>query len=150
MARDWPDRPTEPVVREDTHVRLGRVTDVGLLVDLIRALPEPATIFIEGTDISDEALALYADVAVPGTRDDLSGTLWPASDMFHVALGPEVLARLDALAQARAVPELFDHVAVYRDDALLLAAYDAAMDDVWVSRALPSETLDRLRALVDS
>ena len=81
------------------------------------------------------------------TRGDLSGTIWPQPQTFHLPLTNEVGEALRLLGERFAQPEMCDHLVVYRDEDILLSAYDAGIDIVWVSRALPTHILEQLRSL---
>ena len=136
----------EPVVTEETHVNLGHVTDVVPLLGALSRLG--ATLFLEGTAIADDVLAALAAHKTTATRTDLSGTVWPDPISHHFTLTGRLVDVLRELADRSAQPELCDHLVVYRGNLIMLAAYDAGADDVWVSRDLPQATIDQLRALV--
>jgi hypothetical protein len=125
------------IVRPDTHEELPAPRD---LTALITALHEPAlrpaTLFVEGTSMNHEVVELLAATAVEPAAQDLSGTIWPKSRQLHVPLTDDVVGSLAAFAARMAPPEVCDHLVVYRDDVVLLAAYDAGQDPVWLARAV--------------
>jgi hypothetical protein len=118
------------------------------LLDAVSLLPQPATIFVEGTSVSDDVRAfLAAHTQEPG-RDDLSGILAPHPEQFHLPLRADVIAGLRELGEHHAEPEMFDHLAVYDEDGVLLGAYDVGMDPIWIRRDLPDDVRERIAAVV--
>jgi hypothetical protein len=140
----------ELVVDEATFFNAGRVDDhVAILRAVGKAMPRPATVFIEGDSISEEVREFLRTHAVEAKRDDLSGTTWPRSQKFHVSLTDAFAEGLASLAERHAGPEICDHLVVYQDGVILLAAYDAGSDEVWLNRELSevamSQACDLLR-----
>jgi hypothetical protein len=78
-------------------------------------------------------------------RGPAPGTLYPKPDAYHLPLRDPNLADLRSIAERYAEPEVADHLAVYRGNELLLTAYDAGKDDVYVARSLSRETLETLQ-----
>ena len=122
--------------------------DIDSLFEVIAALPRPATIFVEGTSIEADVEAFLAQRAVTPTRDDLSGIIAPRPRQFHVRLDDDVVDGLRDLANRHAEPEMFDHLAVYAGDHVLLAAYDVGLDPICMSRALPAPVQRRIFEIV--
>ena len=139
----------ELIVTEKTYVNLGEVQDV---VPVLRALADVgATLFLEGTSTHKAVAAGLSGYEVdPTTPLDLSGTPWPIPTARHLALTGELVGFLASSLERHASPEVFDHLVVYRDAEVLLAAYDAGQDDVWVSRQLDGRILASVRAAADS
>ena len=144
--------PFLPPVLTEAHENVGRVTELSLLLTAIeRAMPRPAVIFIEGTRLSDEVKTYLEERSLPSGRDDLWGTLWPRPSGFHIPVTDENLIDLRQLVSRHARPEdpypfgeICDHVVVYCDDLVLLGAYDVG-SDVWLSRELPTATVELFR-----
>ena len=135
----------------ETHVELPAPRD---LTALIRALRDPALrpalLFVEGTSMDHEVEAFLAARAVEPLAEDLSGTKWPKSRQLHVPLDDQVVETLAGLAERLAPPEVCDHLVVYREDVLLLAAYDAGRDPVWLARTVASDARVRITRCLDA
>ena len=125
--------------------RAGHVSDLGsLLGGIAKALPRPSVMFVEGTTIAPEVMALLEECSTDPGRDDLWGTVWPRSDGFHIPVTDENVRALAALAERHATPELCDHVTVYSGDRILLLAHDVG-SDVWLSSDLAPGVVERFR-----
>jgi hypothetical protein len=131
---------------ESQSVAISHASDLYRLLEAIDvAFPRDATLYIEGTSIAPELKAFLELRGVPPRRAIARGTAYPAPRTFHLPLGGRNLADLRALAENHAGPEICDHLAVYRDDELLLTAYDAANGEVNVARSLPESVIHELR-----
>jgi len=132
---------------EDESFSLGRVSDLyKLLLGIDEAMPDDATLYLEGTSIAPEIttfLKSHASVS-DTTRPIACGTLWPSAKAFHLSLDGNNMSQLRELAEHHAEPEICDHLGVYRGDNLLLWAPDAGDGDVELARSLPGEVLRKL------
>jgi hypothetical protein len=126
-------------------INLGRAGDLDALLHAIEALPDDAVLYVEGTSIAPDIEEFLRAHAIQSTTIITRGTAWPRSTTLHVRLDPGLVARLRELAERHAGPEICDHLVVYRDDDVLLSAYDAGSETVWVRRDLPAEVVARLR-----
>jgi hypothetical protein len=127
-------------------LRLGRVDDFYALLRAIdEALPRDATLYLEGTSIAPEVKDFLASRPAPDVHGVAPGTLYPKPEAYHLPLKDLNLAELRSIAERHAEPEVADHLAVYRGNELLLTAYDAGNDDVYVARSLPGETVEGLQ-----
>lgn len=131
---------------DDESVAVGYVTDLCALLRAIdETMPKGAVLCVEGTSIVPEVKDFLSSRQAPVSRKIAPNTLWPKPETFHLPLDSTNLAELRALAERHAEPEVADHLAVYSGDDLLLWAPDAGDGEVWLARALPQRTLERLR-----
>jgi hypothetical protein len=131
--------------RDGESVALGYVTDLYVLLRAIdETMPKDGTLYIEGTSIAAEIKSFLSSRAAPEPRTVAPGTLWREPETFHLPLQGTNLTELRALAEHHAEPEVADHLAVYRGDELLLTAHDAGDGEVYISRALPTRTVQEL------
>ncbi len=138
---------TELRFAEDEYAELGYVSDLRVLIRAIdAAMPKSAIIYIEGDSIVPEVASFLTSHLASEPRDVWPGSSSRRSRAFHVHLTGTNLAELSVLADSYAAPEVCDHVAVYKGDELLLTAYDAGENYVEVSKSLPDETIQHLRA----
>jgi hypothetical protein len=138
----------EPIVAETTHFNAGRVRDLTAIIRAAGCLPRPATLFVEGTSISTDVRTFLAAKAVTPGREDLSGTIWPRSAQFHLPLEEEVVDGLCELADRHAEPEVCDHIVVYSHHGVLMAAYDAGTDDVWLAQSLSADERNQVQLVL--
>lgn len=131
---------------EGESLLLGRVSD---LYELLRAidevLPEDTILYLENTSFAP-AVRRFLDALPPEPTvlaQIASGTLYPEPETLHLPLRGSNLTKLRELAEHLAEPEICDHLAVYRNDALLLTAHDAGDGEVEVGPHLPDETRRR-------
>jgi hypothetical protein len=138
---------TELRFAEGEYSELGYVSDLRVLIRAINTtMPRDAIIYIEGDSIVPEVASFLSSHLASEPRDIWPGSSSRKSSAFHVPLAGTNLAELGVLADSYAAPEVCDHLVVYQDDELLLTAYDAGGNFVEVSKSLPDETIQRLRA----
>ena len=131
-------------------LRLGRVEDFYALLGAIdEAMPRDATLYLEGTSFAPEVKDFLTSRPAPDVHGVAPGTLYSKPEAYHLPLKDPNLAELRSIAKRHAEPEVADHLAVYRGNELLLTAYDAGNDDVYVARSLSEETLQTLRRALD-
>jgi hypothetical protein len=144
----------EPSVTGRALDSVGRVTDLSLLLTAIeQVVPRPAVVYIEGVRISAEVRAFLDERSVPAGRDDLWGTAWPRPEAFHLSLTDQNMRDLRQLVSSHARPEdpypfaaVCAHVVVYRDDEIVLAAYDVG-SDVLLSGDVPAGIVERFQEI---
>jgi hypothetical protein len=138
-------------LREEDAINLGHVGDLyALLRALEEAMPEDAVLYVEGTSTASEIEEFLRANAIEPVTQVTRGTVWPRPRSFHIPTRRPLLRSLRELADRHAEPEICAHLVVYRDDQVLLSAYDAGSETVWVRRDLPEETINRLRGVLGS
>lgn len=138
-------------LREEDAINLGYVGDLyALLRGIEGAMPDDAVLYVEGTAIAPEIEEVLRAHAVEPVAHVTRGTIWPGPRSFHVPTTAVLLRRLCELADRHAAHEICDHLVVYRDGQVLLSAYDAGAETVWVRRDLPEKDLARLRELLSA
>jgi hypothetical protein len=134
-------------LNEHEAINLGRVRDLeALLRGIEDAMPQDAVLYVEGTSIASEVKDFLSANATSPTAFVTRGTAWPRPKSFHIPVTPALVGRLREFAECHAAPEMCDHLVVYRDGEVLLSAYDAGWETVWVRRDLPEDALFRLRS----
>lgn len=126
--------------------------DIELLLEAIQAaLPEDAVLYLENSRryMPSELLEFLDGNPAPHPRQVARGTLWPKPATFHVVALPSTLERLRDVASRHAAPEVCDHLVVYRDDDVLLTAYDAGGGSVFVAKSLGQATIARMRLVLE-
>lgn len=131
---------------ESDSVLVAYVTDLYKLLRAIdESMPKDAILYLEGRSFAAQVKSFLASRPAAAQRDIARGTVYPVPETFHMSLEGRNLAELRALAEHYAEPEICDHLAVYRDDELLLTAHDAGDGEVYVARSLPGETVRQLQ-----
>jgi hypothetical protein len=127
-------------------VELGRGDDLyRLLAALGELAGDDTVLYLEGNHIAPDVRAFLEARPATASTPVKRGTIWPRPKSFHLPLTRANLAGLRELAENHAEPEICDHLVVYRGDRLLLEAYDAGNNTVWVATDLPPDTLAGLR-----
>jgi hypothetical protein len=119
----------------------GRVAPSAFLRSLPILVPDDAFVVLEGGLPSDAMRSFVATVAL-GPGPVARGTVWPRQSVVSLPASPTVLNQLAGLAEESASAELCIHLHVYRADSVLLQWYDAFHAPLYVSTALPVETID--------
>jgi hypothetical protein len=133
-------------LRATEAIEVGEVCDISkLFAALASALPVGAVLYAEGTNIAPDVQEFLGSESVEPAARVTQGTSWPESQQFHVPATPANLMRMHELSLRHAEPEVCDHLVVYRDEDVLISAYDAGFGTVYARRDLPKAALDRLR-----
>jgi hypothetical protein len=120
------------------------------LASLLRALdgwlPEGCVFCFEVGEPSAEVEAFMRRHAVPERAHVEMGTIWPRPRVFHVPAERDVLPALVALAEQHDGAELATHLHVYRDNEVLLSAFDLLSQEMWLPLTTPEERVAALAA----
>jgi hypothetical protein len=137
---------TEPLrLPEHEAITVGYVAN---FYELLRAIdetmPKEAVLCLEGRPVSE--VKAFLEQRQAADRPPIApNTIWPKPSFFHLPLNGSNLRDLRLIADHRAEPEVADHLVVYRGNDVLLWAPDAGHNDVWLTRSLPEETINRFR-----
>ena len=116
------------------------------LKSVSKLFPEDSVLYLEGTSIARDVQEFVTARAPESTTKVEMGTIWPRPQALHMLLTAENIAGLAALAEKHALPEICDHLHVYKDNAMLLEAHDVLDQCVSITGALPEE---RIRTLCE-
>ncbi|HET6172635.1 MAG TPA: hypothetical protein VFD90_08520 [Gaiellales bacterium] len=141
------DRPPPLDLRPEDAIDLGYATDFHILLRAIdEAMPEDAILVLEG-DATAPAVAAFLREHEAADRRELVPNSPGKVQVFHLPLAHGNLSRLRLqVAEGCASPEIAFHLAVYREDEVLLWAHDAGDGSVLLALSLPDETIERFRA----
>ena len=91
---------------------------------------------------------MLANNVINADGKHLSGaqTILPISKKFRCRFSQQLMARLAALAQIHAEPELLDHLALYKKDEEILFWHDAFANVFLVSRTVPESVVSKFAA----
>jgi hypothetical protein len=135
MAHDHEPRE----LRGEEGIDLGYATDFHILLRAIdAAMPEDATLYLEGSEIA-------APVARYLREHDIASRREIAVGAFHLPLADGAFRELRILAENHLRFEVARHLAVYRGDETLMWAHDAGDGMVTLATSLPDETIERFR-----
>jgi len=112
------------------------------LPDLV---PEGCVLYLEGRPAS-EVSSYVAQRAAPTVATLAVGTIWPRPECLHMLMTRENCAGLAELAERHALPEIADHVHVYRNGEVLLQWYDAATNPIVISKQIPEQNVQEFCA----
>jgi hypothetical protein len=151
VGHEYVARVAYQVVTEQEHVSLGERVPTAAVLAAVAVLPRPVTLFVEGTSLAQQVKSLLARHAAAPGRTDVSGTIWPRSQRFHVSVTDPLMEELQPLAETLAEPEVADHLVAYdASGGVQLAAYDAGFDPIWAARDLPPSVLEQIAVLARS
>jgi hypothetical protein len=136
----------------DDAEELGRVRDLDTVLEVIQEGLPDSVLYLEGSrrHMAPELVEFLEANPAPHPMQVAKGTIWPKSAKFHLATSRENLDRLREIDGRHADPEICDHLVVYRDGSVLLTAYDAGDGEVYVSKRLSADVIDRMRRIVGS
>ncbi|GAJ03065.1 unnamed protein product, partial [marine sediment metagenome] len=104
-------------------------------------LPAGCTLCIEGTNICDEVKAFLEGHSVDEICKVQLGTYWPRPEVYHAVASDEVFSALAELSERRAIPEICDHIYVYKNKEVLLSWNDAFSIPLYVSKRVAESSL---------
>jgi hypothetical protein len=107
------------------HVDEGIEDPTRFFLSLPDLFPDATHLFAEGATVAEDVTDCYRRHADPGPYLPKRHTLWPRSPLHRCAASRELFEELARLSEAHASPELLDHLALYRDDSVLLDWPDA-------------------------
>jgi hypothetical protein len=138
--------------RQPLRLRDADAIDLGYGIDfhiLLRAIdevmPKDATLALEG-DATAPVVAAFLREHEPANPRELVANASGRVVVFHLPLAGDNLAQLRLLAEDCASPEVAFHLAVYRDEEVLLWAHDAGDGSILLAKSLPPETVERFRS----
>ena len=100
-----------------------------------------ATLYLEGGSHSDEVATFIDAHLIPAVERIACGTIWPRQAIYHLPATSDVFAGLSRLADHHALPEICDHLVIYRPSLVLVDWYDAFDREVYVSSTIPEKLI---------
>lgn len=127
-------------------VELGQVEDFEVFLrDVRETVPEDSVLALEGKPASDVREFLEEVQVTPRIRL-AHGTAWPKDHYFHVPATRANLDRLLEFMQNHALPEICDHVVLYKHEQLLLWLHGSGDGYVYGHPALGHDRLEQIRS----
>jgi hypothetical protein len=127
-------------------IDLGRALDFHILLRAIdQTMPEGSILCLEGGTTAPAVAAFLRDREADDPRELVADADEDAV-AFHLPLVDGNLGELRALAEDFIAPEIAFHLAVYRDDEVLLWAHEAGGGTLLLARSLPDATVDAMRS----
>ena len=111
------------------------------LRNLPKLFPAGSVLYLEGVAISKDVQEFLKDRLPEKTAKLELGTVWPRPQTFHMVLTVQSVEGLARLAENHALPEMCDHLHVYKDDTVLLEAHDVLDQCISLSGSLPEEQI---------
>lgn len=138
-ALDWPGKDPETL-------ELGRVRHFDFFLEGLReVVPEGSILALEGKPVAEVRSFLETVKVAPRVRISRN-TVWPKHDFFHVPATRSNLDKLLDFTLEYALPEICDHVVLYKDLRVLLWLHDAGDGYVYGDKRLGPEAIERLRS----
>jgi hypothetical protein len=110
----------------------GRIDPATFFRELPRHFPDATTIFFEGTSIEPDVKDCFAAHIQSGPHLPGRQTIWPKAEVFRCKFSPTICMELEALSRRHAVPELCDHLYVYRGEASVLEFPDFCANEIFL------------------
>lgn len=96
-------------------------------------------------------MKLLQELAVPAIVRVSRGTIFPKPDCYHVPLTANNMEEIATYLDNHPTGRLCTHCCVYCDRTVLLAWYDAFLDDpIYVSRTIDEDKVSRFAAAIRS
>ena len=129
-------------------IGVGNIDCATFLDALSKSFPEATTLYVEGTDISDDVKKCYNSHLEEGNYIAPTQTIWPKSEKYRLRFSRNLMDCLFSLAMPHAEPEFLDHLALYRESEELLSWPDAfsRSSPMVVSRSVPESVVSQFAA----
>lgn len=112
-------------------------SDISLFIREMGILfPRASVVYLEGTAIDPDIQEYLRSIRAEKTTKLEMGTIWPRPRVFHIPLFDEHLQKLAEFTDTHAMPEVCDHLHVYKDDEVLLQGHDIWDKIVYVSNRI--------------
>ena len=108
-----------------------------------------ATLYLEGGSHSNEVSEFIAAHSIPAVEQIARGTIWPRQKVYHLPATPEVFDTLSRMADHHAIPEICDHLVIYRPTLVVVDWYDVFDREAYVSPAVPEQVVREFAESVD-
>ena len=102
---------------------------------------DDATLYLEGGAHSEEVAAFVNTHSIPAMQQIARGTIWPRQKTHHLPATPSVLGELSKLADHHALPEICEHLVIYRDSLVVVDWYDVFDRDAYASSTIPEHVI---------
>ena len=133
-------------LRDRDAIDLGYGIDFHTLLRAIDdAMPKDAILALKGDAMAPAVAAFLREHEAADPRELVANASGKVV-VHHLPLANDNLVRLRVLAEDCASPEVAFHLAIYRDDEVLLWAHDAGDGSLLVAKSLPPETVERFRS----
>ncbi len=106
------------------------------------------TIYLEGGSHSDEVASFIETHQVAPQVQIARGTIWPRQQVYHLPATVDVFDGLSRLADHHALPEIYDHVVIYRPSIVLVDWYDAFDREIYASCTIPERSVQEFAKIV--
>ena len=100
-----------------------------------------ATLYLEGGAHSGEVASFVHTHSIAAVRQIARGTIWPRQKTYHLPAPPNVFDGLSRLADHHALPEICDHLVVYRDSLVLVDWYDVFDREAYASATISEDVI---------
>lgn len=107
-----------------------------------------ATLYLEGGSHSDEVTTFVDAHSIPSVEQIARGTIWPRQQVYHFPATPDIFDELSRLADHHALPEICDHLVIYRPSLVLVDWYDVFDREAYVSSTIPEEVIREFAEIV--
>ena len=106
---------------------------------LIELMPADSTFCVEGTSLARKVKSFFKKSRTPHTTRVWLGTSYPRPDVFHIAFNEQNMRQIADFTGIFSVPEICDHIYIYRDDNMLLEWTDAFSKSLYISKIIPEK-----------
>lgn len=112
------------------------------------AFPGATHLFVEGTSIEADVVAIYSRHYDSSKYMPKAQTLWSTGTItqFSCAFSDALCNALAEASQFHAEPELFDHIFIYAGQDVLMEWPDAFHNTMWISKLVPEERVSSFAA----
>ena len=106
------------------------------------------TIYLEGGSHSDEVASFIDTHQVAPQVQIARGTIWPRQQVYHLPATVDVFDGLSRLADHHALPEICEHLVIYRPSIVLVDWYDVFDREIYASSTIPERSVRKFAGIV--
>jgi hypothetical protein len=109
-----------------------------------------AVLYLEGGPHSEEVAGLLNAHSIPAVERIERGTMSPRPQIYHLPAAVHIFEGLSQLAGRCALPEICDHLVIYRPALVIVDWYDAFDREVYVSSSVAEELIREFAEILDA
>jgi hypothetical protein len=111
---------------------------------LITLMPDECTFCVETTSLAEEVREFFEASKIPYiTKVQLgTGSAYPAAPkVFHIAFSEQNMRQFEEFAENFAMPEICDHIHIYKYNEVLLEWFDVFSNPLYISKKISEDSI---------
>ena len=109
---------------------------------LLDIMPADSVFCVETSNLVEEVREFLEANKMPNTTRVLLGSIWPKPDVFHIPFSEQNMRQMAEFAVNFAIPEICDHIHIYKNDEVLLEWFDVFSKPLYISKKFSEDSIN--------